>query len=314
MTYHHDDDDTSFLDKFELSHKSVYSSDEKKLGFVKKVFPDNIIIQSEFTWLRKYVVSKSSIASISKKDIKLKITAYEVRHRYSYPKMKNILIPLKTITKTSSTTAATKVKRIFHDVYESIQYSRWQRNQLAAVIAFVSGIMFLISGYKVDVTFYYFIQKEILLNLPSNLWSLIIVSIDILVIISRLGGITVLIGAGLFAANRVNLGKLWIGIGTGQGLFTIALRIIFDVWYGRIDLANNYVLWLMSSATGLGILFSVIARSVSKGESENTFIRIIKFIFRNRRTGSSSSSDDTSNLGTSSDSGSKNDNNDNNNN
>jgi hypothetical protein len=161
---------------------------------------------------------------------------------------------------------------------------RWQRNQLAAVVAFVSGILFLISGYKVDVTFYYSIQKEILFNLPSNLWPLVIISIKILVIISQLGGITVLIGAALFAANRVNLGKLWIGIGTGQGLFTIALRIIFETWSGRIDLANNYILWLMSSAAGLAIVFSVIARSMSKGESENTFIRIIKFIFRNRRT------------------------------
>jgi hypothetical protein len=53
------------------------------------------------------------------------------------------------------------------------------------------------------------------------------------VIISQLGGNTVLIGAGLFAANRVNLGKLWIGIGTGQGLFMIALRIIYDIWSGR---------------------------------------------------------------------------------
>ena len=281
MTYHHDDGDASFFDKFELLHKSVYSTDGKKLGFVKKVLPYNIVIQSEFTWLRKYIVSKSFIAYVSKKDIKLKITAYEVRHRYSYPKVKNILIPLRTITKTSSTTtAATKAKRLFLEIYESIQYSRWQRNQLAAVIAFVSGIVFVISGYKVNITFYYLIQKEILTNLPSNLWPVVIISIEIIVIISRLGGITVLIGAALFAANRVNLGKLWIGIGTGQGLFTIALRIIYDVWFGRIDLANNYVVWLMSSAAGLAILFSVIARSVSKGESENTLIRIIKFIIK----------------------------------
>ncbi len=281
-----DDNDTSFFDKFELLHKSVYSTDDKKLGFVKKVLPDNIIIQSELTWLRKYIVSKSYIASISKKDIRLKITAYEVRNRYSYPKVKNILMPLKTITKTSShtTTVATKVKRIFFELHESIQYSRWQRNQLAAAVAFVSGIIFLISGYKVDLTFYYLIQKEILFNIPSNLSSLVIVSIGILVIIIQLGGITILIGAGLFAANRVNLGKLWIGIGTGQGLFTIALRIISDAWSGRLDLIDNYVLWLMSSAAGLSIVFSVIARSISKGESESTFIRIIKFIFRNRRT------------------------------
>jgi hypothetical protein len=155
------------------------------------------------------------------------------------------------------------------------------RNRLAAVIAFISGIIFLISGYKADITFYYLIEKEMLIiTLPSNLWPLVIVSIGILVIISQLGGITVLIGAGLFAANRVNLGKLLIGIGTGQGLFTIALRIIYDVWSARIDLANNYVLWLTSSATGLAILFSVIAMSISKGDSENTFIRIIKFIIR----------------------------------
>ena len=274
------EDDASFSDESELLHKSVYSSDGKKLGFVKKVLPDNIIIQSEFTWLRKYVVSKSSMVSIGNNDVKLKITAYEVRNRYSYTKMKTFLIPLRIVKKTSTTGAAIRFKRIFHDMYESIRYSRWQRNQLAAIIAFVSGIIFLISGYKVDVAFYYIIQKEILTNLPNYFWAPIITSIQILVIITQLGGITVLVGAGLFAANRVNLGKLWIGIGTGQGLFTIALRIVFDIWYGRIDLANNYVVWLMSSAAGLAILFSVVARSVSKGESENTFIRIIKFMIR----------------------------------
>jgi sporulation protein YlmC with PRC-barrel domain len=275
----HEDDD-SFSNESELLHKSVYSSDGKKLGFVKKVLPDNIIIQSEFTWLSKYVISKSTMVSIGKSDIKLKITAYEVRNKYSYTQMKTLLMPLRIVKKTSTTGAANRFKRIFHDICESIRYSRWQRNQLAAIIAFVSGIIFLISGYKVDITFYYLIQKEILTNLPNYFWSPIITSIQILVIITQLGGITVLVGAGLFAANRVNLGKLWIGIGTGQGLFTIALRIVFDVWYGRIDLANNYVVWLMSSAAGLAIIFSVVARSVSKGESENTFIRIIKFIIR----------------------------------
>jgi hypothetical protein len=39
----------------------------------------------------------------------------------------------------------------------------------------------------------------------------------------------------------------------------------------------------MSSAAGLSIVFSVIARSISKGESDSAFIRVIKFIFRNRR-------------------------------
>ena len=154
------------------------------------------------------------------------------------------------------------------------------RNRLAAVITSISGIVFLISGYKADITFYYLIEKEILINTPSDFGSPIIFSIGILVIISQLGGITVLVGAGLFAANRVNLGKIFVGIGTGQGLFTIALRIIYDIWSGRIDLANNYVLWLTSSATGLAISLSVIAMSISKGDNENIFIRMIKFIIR----------------------------------
>jgi hypothetical protein len=278
------DDDASFSYNSGLLHKSVYSSDEKKLGFVKNVLPDNIVIQSEFTWLRKYVIPKSTMVSITKKGIELKITAYEARYRYSYQKMKNTLIPSKIVKRTSTPVPTIKSIRLFSEIYESIRYSRWQRNQLAAVIAFVSGIVFLISGYKVNVVFYYIIQKELLTNLPNSIWTLVIITTEIVVIISRLGGITVLVGAGLFAANRVNLGKIWIGIGTGQGLFTIALRIIYDVWSGRLDLANNYVLWLMSSATGLGILFSIIARSISKGDSENTLVRIIKFIFIKRRT------------------------------
>jgi hypothetical protein len=65
-------------------------------------------------------------------------------------------------------------------------------------------------------------------------------------------------------------------------LFTIALRIIYDVWSGRIDLANSYILWLISSATGLAILFPVIARTISKGDSDNIFIRIVKFIRKNK--------------------------------
>lgn len=280
-----DDNDAAFSYNSGLLHKSVYSSDKKKLGFVKKVLPDNIVIQSELTWMRKYIVPKSAMVSIIKRGIELEITAYEASYRYSYRKLKNAIIPSNAVKRTPNavaiaTNTTTKPKRIAHEIYESILYSSWQRNQLAAVIALISGIIFLISGYKANVSFYFIIQKEILTSLPSNLWTLIIVSIEIIVIISRLGGITVLIGAGLFAANRVNLGKIWIGIGTGQGLFTIALRITYDVWSGRLDLVNSYVMWLMSSATGLGILFSVIARSISKGNSENMLIRIVRFIVR----------------------------------
>lgn len=49
----------------------------------------------------------------------------------------------------------------------------------------------------------------------------------------------------------MNIGKFLVGIGTGQGLFTIALRILSEIWSGHSLLANNYVIWLTSSAAGL---------------------------------------------------------------
>ncbi len=49
-----------YADESGILHKSVYSSDGKKLGFVKQVFLDNIIIQSEFTWLRKYLMARTA--------------------------------------------------------------------------------------------------------------------------------------------------------------------------------------------------------------------------------------------------------------
>jgi hypothetical protein len=67
------------------------------------------------------------------------------------------------------------------------------RNRLAAVITSISGIIFLISGYKANITFYYLIEKEILINIPSDFGLPVIVSIGILVIISQLGGFTVLV-------------------------------------------------------------------------------------------------------------------------
>ena len=108
--------------------------------------------------------------------------------------------------------------------------------------------------------------------------------IGILPIISQFGGIAVLIGAGLFVANRVNIGKLLVMIGTGQGLLTIGLHILLEIQSGRIlSSENNYIIWLTSSATGLGILFAIISQSLSKGKGESVTSRILRFVLRRRK-------------------------------
>ena len=85
-------------------------------------------------------------------------------------------------------------------------------------------------------------------------------------------------GAGLFVAIRVNMGKFLVPVGTGQGLFTIALRIITEIWFGRLLLLeNNYVTWLTTSGAGSGILFAVISQSISKGKNESFTSKALRF-------------------------------------
>jgi hypothetical protein len=43
-----------------------------------------------------------------------------------------------------------------------------------------------------------------------------------------------LLGGGFFAANRVNIGKFLVIVGTGQGLFAIAICIPTEIWTGQI--------------------------------------------------------------------------------
>ena len=87
-----------------------------------------------------------------------------------------------------------------------------------------------------------------------------------LALLSQLEGITVLFGAGFFAANRFNIGKFLVIVGTDQGLFTIAISILTEIWTGQIEATDNYITWLTPSGTGLGILFAVLSQSISKGK------------------------------------------------
>jgi hypothetical protein len=57
----------------------------------------------------------------------------------------------------------------------------------------------------------------------------ILVPVGILSILSQLGGVTVLMGAALFAAKRVNI-KFLLSVGTGQGLFTIPFHVASGSW------------------------------------------------------------------------------------
>ena len=266
-----------FSDWSRLMHKPVYSIDGKKIGFVRKLVADYILVKNGLVNLNKYFIPKSLAESLDKKRrIRLKVDANEVRTKYSYAKMKDLLTALENIPEQD-------VKpRPLYDRLQTFRYGV-TRNRIAAAIAFVSGILFISSGYKANIAIYHLIESQIIaIDGLRDFWQYLITPIGILALLAQLGGITVLFGAGFFAANRVNIGKFLVIVGTGQGLFTIAIRILTEIWTGEIWGIDNYITWLTSSAAGLGILFAVLSQSVSKGKGQSINSKAIRFVLRRR--------------------------------
>jgi hypothetical protein len=264
-----------FSDWSKLINRPVYSIDGKKIGFVRKLVADYMLVKKGLVNLNKYFIPKSLAESLDKKKrIRLKVDANEVRTKYSYAKMKDLLTALENVPQQD-------VKP--NPLYDRLQTFRYgvTRNRSAAAIAFVSGILFLSSGYKANLEIYNLITNQIIaVDGLRDFWQYLIAPIGVLALLAQLGGITVLFGAGFFAANRVNVGKFLVIVGTGQGLLTIAIRILTEIWTGQIWGIDNYVTWLTSSATGLGILFAVLSQSVSKGKGQSISSKAFRFALR----------------------------------
>jgi hypothetical protein len=266
--------DDPFSNWPDLIDKAVYSIDGKNLGFLRKIHSDYMVIGGGIIILRKYFIPRSLAESVSRRGIRLTITAYEARSKYSYAKMKSLV----TIFEFMPQYAVEH--RAFYDRVHTLR-RHVTRNRLAAGIAFVSGVLLLLSGYKATLEIYSLITEEIILHTSQQFWVFFLVPLRILAVLSQLGGITVLIGAALFVANRVNIAKFSLSFGTGQGLFTIAFHILSEITLsssGRLTFGNHYVVWLTSSMAGMGILFAVMAQSLSKGRGDSILSKILGFI------------------------------------
>ena len=261
-----------FSDWAALLNRPVYSSDRKKIGFLRKVLTDYIVVKKGLVSLSNYIIPKSLAESVDKKGIRLRVTAYEVRRRYSYARMKHLAV-------NGHLPKAMVKDRIVYDRLQTLRYST-TRNRIAAGVAFVSGILFLASGYRANIEIYNLIRDQLVINTARDFWTYAVIPVGFLAMLSQLGGLTVLMGAGLFAANRVNIGKFLVLIGTGQGLFTILLRILQEFWNGGLALNNNYIIWLTSTATGLGLLCAVMAQSISKGRGESLTFKLVRRVLR----------------------------------
>ncbi|MEM2140475.1 hypothetical protein [Nitrososphaera sp.] len=138
------------------------------------------------------------------------------------------------------------------------------RNRVAGGLGIASAILFIVSGYSVNLGIYRAVESGIQHNASQEVWQVAAIPINILALVAQLGGFAVLAGALLFLKNHITGGKVLVIIGTGQGIITIIVALVIEMMQGGIVDAGNYVLWLATSATGIGIVFSIVARSIAK--------------------------------------------------
>jgi len=138
------------------------------------------------------------------------------------------------------------------------------RNRVAGGLGIASAILFIVSGYSVNLGIYRAVESGLQQNTSQEVWQVAVIPINILALVAQLGGLAVLAGALLFLKNHITSGKILVIIGTGQGIITIVVALVVEMMQGGVVDAGNYVLWLATSAAGIGILFSIVARSIAK--------------------------------------------------
>ncbi len=138
------------------------------------------------------------------------------------------------------------------------------RNKLAGILAIASGLLFLVSGYHPSTVIYDLAAAGLKDYTAKDVWQVAIVPVALLAFIAQLGGVVVLIGGALFIKNRITAGKFLVMMGTGQGILTIILSLAFGLASQGLNFLSNYLLWFTGTAAGIGIICSIVSRTMVK--------------------------------------------------
>jgi len=130
-----------------------------------------------------------------------------------------------------------------------------RRNDEAALLAAVSGILLIVSGYTGarPVNRFFELLEDAFGSRPS-----LLVLAYIFVGIASLGGFAVLIGAFLIWKDRVRLGRILILVGSGAGFFTLLIFLLVNLRREEFSLLTSVL------PAVLGVLIGVIARIRAK--------------------------------------------------
>lgn len=134
-------------------------------------------------------------------------------------------------------------------------------NLMVLILSVFAGVLLIFSGTRGPIGLY----EAVLQNLPLIIGDPMILSIAgfvalIFIILSSLGGITVILGGVLVYKNHVKTGKLAMSIGAGVGILWFILTV-FTIIAARdwtlITAEHSPIGWS-------GLILSFIARTIAK--------------------------------------------------
>lgn len=131
------------------------------------------------------------------------------------------------------------------------------RNRAAMVIAIVAGMLLFVAGTN-GIATWETIKTFVATHIIDDIAVQIVFAI--LIFIASLGGVSVIIGGLLIGKNKVLAGKVFISLGAGMGLIGLIVSVVLAV------AENSFIIGAYISVGGIGLILSIIARSVAKQE------------------------------------------------
>lgn len=134
-------------------------------------------------------------------------------------------------------------------------------NLLAFVLSVLGGVLLIVSGTRGPIGIFLVILEQLPLFIKDALIQTIAAVVALfLIILSSLGGFTVILGGYLVYRNHVGIGKLLIGLGAGVGipwllfmLFTVAMTQQVT----SVTAQHSILGWV-------GIILAFIARNIAR--------------------------------------------------
>lgn len=136
-----------------------------------------------------------------------------------------------------------------------------KRNFLAFLLSIISGLLLLLKGIQGPTEFYFFIFNYVSSLLSAGIIrSIFMGGLLVLIVLSSLGGLTVIAGGFFIWKNQVSFGKFLIGMGAGISVFFVFVLLIPFFTSGDVlSIVNQY-----SVLGWIGLFLAFLARSIAK--------------------------------------------------